>query len=222
MKTLAIVPARMGSKGVPGKNKRDFCGKPLVAWAIECGQRTCSRVCVTSDDPDVLNIAGGYGVQAIDRPKALAQDETPMLAVLEHVLAWQKEPFDVAVLLQPTQPLRTDAHITQALRILTARPDRDSVVSIVVIPPHMSPDYACRIESDLLSFYFAGLARRQDCRRAYYRDGTMYAMRASLLKQGKMYGRTAPLMIPASESCSIDVEDDWERAKAMWRKQHGV
>ena len=222
MKTLAIVPAREGSKGVPHKNKRDFCGKPLAAWAIEVGKRTCSRVCVTSDDPEILNIAEGYGVQSIDRPKELAQDDTPMLDVLKHVMAWQKEPFDAAILLQPTQPLRTDAHVKQALWVLTLKRETDSVVSVVQIPPHMSPDYACKIESELLSFYLPGnVTRRQDCGKAYYRDGTVYAMRTSLLRQGKMYGRTAPLVIPASESCSIDTEDDWVRAEAMWRRQHG-
>lgn len=223
MKTLAVVPAREGSKGIPGKNKRDFFGRPLVARAIDVGLRTCDRCVVTTDDLDILAIAEGYGVEAINRPKGLAQDDTPMLAVLEHVLAVQKEPCDIVVLLQPTQPLREDKHIKQALWVLNLKPQTDSVVSVVEVPQHMSPEYVCKIESDMLSFFLPGnVTRRQDCKAAYYRDGTVYAMRTRLLKQGKMYGVTAPLVIPASESCSIDTEDDWTRAEEMWRKQHGV
>jgi CMP-N-acetylneuraminic acid synthetase len=222
MKTLAVVPARAGSKGVPGKNTRDFCGKPLVSWAIEVAQRTCDSVYVTSDDQEVLAIAREYGVRAIDRPKALAQDDTPMFDVLMHVLASQKESPDCYVLLQPTQPLRTDSHVKQALYALTLRPKNDSVVSVVEVPEHLRPEYVCKIENDLMSLFLPGnVTRRQDCKAAYYRDGTVYAMRAGLLKQGKMYGCTAPLVIPQSESCSIDTEADWVRAEEMWRKQHG-
>ena len=223
MKTLAIVPARAGSVGLPGKNYRDFMGKPLAAWAIEVGKAVCAKVCVTSDDPKVLEVAEGYGVQALNRPKELAQDTTPMVDVLKHALACQAEPFDAVVLLQPTQPLRTPDHVRQAIWVLTLKKDVDSVVSVVEIPAHMSPDYACKVENDLVSLVLPGaLTRRQDCRQAYYRDGTVYAMRSALLKRGKMYGRAAPLLIKASESCTIDTAEDWKRAEEMWRSQHGV
>ena len=119
MRTLGIVPARAGSKSIPGKNRREFMGKPLVTWAIECGIRTCKHVAVTSDDPYILGLARQYGVEAVERPGHLAEDTTPMLPVLQHVLARQAahggEPCEAVVLLQPTAPLRKDAHINQAL-----------------------------------------------------------------------------------------------------------
>jgi CMP-N,N'-diacetyllegionaminic acid synthase len=221
MRTLAVVPARAGSKGIPGKNKRLFMGKPLVSWAIEIGKRTCNRVCVTSDDPDILDIADEYGVEGLARPAELAQDDTPMLDVLKHALACQAQPSDAVVLLQPTQPLRTDEQVEQALLMLN--PDRaDSVVSVVQIPQHMSPDFAYKIDNDLLSFYLPGnVTRRQDCRAAYYRDGTVYAMRTALLRDGYMYGRCVPMVVPVDQSCTIDDESDWVRAEEMWRRQHG-
>jgi CMP-N-acetylneuraminic acid synthetase len=193
-----------------------FHGKPLVSWAIEVGLRTCTRTVVTSDDPDVLRIAEGHGVEAIERPWDLAQDDTPMLDVLRHVLAVETKSSDALVLLQPTQPLRTDAHVRAAVKLL----DRgvDSVVSVVPIPAHMSPDYAVTLESGLLSAFLAKPpSRRQDCRPAYYRDGTVYVIRWGLLRKGKMYGVSVPLILGVDESVSIDTEADWTRAERMWR-----
>ena len=223
MKTLAVIPARAGSKGVPNKNKREFCGKPLAAWAIECGKRTCSSVVVTSDDPDILKIGADLNVAVLDRPSDLAQDDTPMLDVLRHVLACQPTRYqpEVVVLLQPTQPLRSDAHVDLALDLLE-RKGVDSVVSVVPIPPHQSPDYAMRIAGQfLISYALKPVTRRQDCRKAYYRDGTVYAIRSQVISRGTMYGRSLPMVLSSDESCSIDTEADWKRAERMWRGRHG-
>jgi CMP-N,N'-diacetyllegionaminic acid synthase len=219
MNTLAVVPARAGSREIPGKNKRNFMGKPLVAWAIECGKRTCDRVCVTTNDEDVLDIAEEYGVQALTRPDDLAQDETPMLDVLRHILAMEAKPPDILVLLQATQPLRRDERVIEALELLKLSPDIDSIVSVVPIPQHQSPDYAVFISNRMLVFSSA-VSRRQDCRPAYYRDGTVYAMKRRVLEGGAMYGRSAPLVIDARETCTLDTEADWKRAEEIWRKQH--
>ena len=221
MRTLAVIPARAGSKSVPGKNKRMFCGKPLAAWAIECGLRTCVKVCVTSDDDDVLELADSYGVDAIERPWDLAQDDTPMLDVLRHVLAWYPRPVaDVIVLLQPTSPLRTDQRVNQALCVLQTKPFVSSVVSVAEIPQHYNPAFALRIERGLLRFPVGMPTRRQDCGPAYYRDGTVYAFRDALLRGGEMWGNAAPLVIPAGESVNIDTEGDWKLAEEMWSERH--
>jgi len=222
MRTLAVVPARAGSKGIPGKNKRLFAGKPLVQWAIEVGKRTCTRTVVTTDDPDVLEMAQDCGAETIDRPGHLATDDTPMLDVLKHALACQTELPDAVVLLQPTQPLRTDMHVRSALRELAQCKDADSVISVVEIPAHFSPDWAMRIEGGLLQPVVGVPARRQDCRTGYYRDGTVYAYRTELLARGEMYGKAVPLVIRADESCTIDDEADWARAEQMWRQRGTV
>ncbi len=215
MRTLAVVPARAGSKGCPGKNKRVFHGKPLVSWAIECGIQTCTRTVVTSDDPDVLRIAEDYGVEAIVRPHDLAQDDTPMLDVLRHVLAVQTQSLDAVVLLQPTQPFRTDSQVRAAIKLMAR--GVDSVVSVVPIPEHMSPDYAVKLEAGLLSSFIPQPPyRRQDCRPAYYRDGTVYVIRWGLLNKGKMYGVSVPLILGVDESVTIDTEADWVRAERKW------
>lgn len=216
MRTLGIVPARMGSKGIRGKNKREFCGKPLVTWAIECGIRTCSRVCVTSDDPYIFGLAREYGVEAIERPDGLARDRTPMLPVIRHALDMHGAPCDVVVLLQPTAPLRTDAQINQALLLLQHGDDPpDSVVSVVQIPAHYSPDFACWLGNGRL--VVPHITQRQDCRPRFSRDGTVYAMRRSIVMDGDLYGRCTPLLLSVDETCNIDEESDWARAEQMWR-----
>lgn len=222
MKVLGVVPARAGSKGVPGKNRREFHGKPLAAWAIECAKRTCPRVVVTSDDPIVLGLAEQYGVRAHARPDELAEDSTPMLDVLRDVLAHEEPYFpDVVVLLQPTQPLRTDAHVKLAQCWLSQRASVDSVVSVVPIPPHCSPDYAVTVDPKVGLLRINSTATsRQSCRAAYYRDGTVYAMRTDLVLRGSLYGRCLPLVIAPEDSCTIDTEDDWRRAETMWSERH--
>jgi CMP-N-acetylneuraminic acid synthetase len=225
LKTLAVIPARAGSKGIRNKNKRLFAGKPLVIWAIECGLKTCQHVVVTSDDPDILEIARMYKVNTVERPAELAQDDTPMLDVIRHVLALANKPLlplDVVVLLQPTAPLRRPAQVMAALEILEARPHVDSVVSVVPIPAHMGPDFAVKIEAGLMRFFLGRVvSRRQECRPAYYRDGTVYAIRTNLLNEGKLYGRCAPLVLEPGTTCNIDDESDWKEAEKMWRAQHG-
>jgi CMP-N,N'-diacetyllegionaminic acid synthase len=225
MRTLGIVPARMGSKGILGKNRRDFCGQPLVSWAIECAIRTCDRIAVTSDDPYILDIARQYGVEAIDRPAELAQDRTPMLPVVQHVLARQTahemEPCDVVVLLQPTAPLRTDEQVSKALLMLQwGEEPPDSVVSVVQIPAHYSPDFACWLSNGHL--IVPHVTQRQDCRPRFSRDGTVYAIRRSLVRDGDLYGRCTPLLLSVDETCNIDDESDWLRAEQMWRKRGPV
>lgn len=211
MTTLALVPARSGSKGVPGKNTRDFCGRPLMAWAIQIGRLTCDETYVSTDDPNIGLLASQYGAKVIVRPAELATDEAPMLPVIQHALAALEGTFepDVVVLLQPTQPLRTADHVKRAMTLLTD--DWDSVVSVV---ESVSPD--------LISMIYAGrlilpseVTRRQDARPGYVRDGTVYVTRREAIEAGSLYGDCRAMVIPAGESVNIDTEEDWRQAERM-------
>lgn len=231
MRTLGLIPARAGSRGIPHKNTRVFDGMALAAKAIDIGHRTCDAVCTTTNDLGVIAIASGH---LILRPEALCQDDTPMLAVVQHALTTVPKQYDTIVLLQPTQPLRRKEHVIDALRLLEET-GADSVVSVVQIPAHYSPDYACEIAGNTLGLYdglgkmdrrdlIAGYKsppplRRQDCRPAYSRDGTVYAIKRKTIEAGSLYGsHCVPLIIPPNESCNLDTEEDWQRAEAMVRK----
>lgn len=123
MFTLGIIPARGGSKRVPRKNIKAFCGKPLVAWTIEAALKSnLDEIIVSTDDPETRAIAQDLGAWApFLRPEILATDNATSIDVVLHALLWlqqnrNKTPVNV-VLLQPTSPLRTYKHINLALRI---------------------------------------------------------------------------------------------------------
>ncbi len=156
------------------------------------------------------------------RPVALAADDTPMLPVIQHALAetahggWSP---DIIVLLQPTSPLRRPNHIRDAVQLLrdTAA---DSVVTVVEVPRHLSPDYVMRMEGGRLKPFLADgarVTRRQDARPAYSRDGTVYAFRRATVETfGGIYGEDCrPLLIDSRESLSIDSASDWDEAERL-------
>jgi CMP-N-acetylneuraminic acid synthetase len=222
---LGIVPARAGSKGVPGKNIRPLRGRPLLEYTARASRAAgvFDRVILTTDSPDIAEVGRRAGLEVpFLRPAELSADDTPMVPVLEHALAelasagWVPA---VVVLLQPTSPLRRPEHIVSALAMLE-QTMATSVVSVVELPRHFSPDYVMRIEEGMLKpFLPDGLrvTRRQDARLAYVRDGTVYAFRRETLERfHDIYGDDCrPLLIPAAESLSIDSPADWDLAERM-------
>ncbi len=143
-----------------------------------------------------------------------------MLPVIQHAvetLASDGWTTDVVVLLQPTSPLRRPAHVRDAVTTLH-QTNADSVVTVVELPRHLSPDYVMRIEDGVLRPFLAegaSVTRRQDARPAYSRDGTVYACwRTTLEKWGNIYGeRCQPLILDAADSLSIDSPADWAEAE---------
>jgi CMP-N-acetylneuraminic acid synthetase len=221
---LALVPARGGSKGVPRKNVAEITpGRTLLHYVAEAVERTerIDRVVLSTDDEEIARVGRQAGLEVpFLRPRELAADDTPMLPVLRHAIdqvmagGWTPE---YVVLLQPTSPCRRWQHIDEALSLLAAK-GVDSVVTVVEVPKHLSPDYVMKIEEGTLRpFLSDGLrvTRRQDVRPAYYRDGTVYAFRRDTLDRfGNMYGdRCLPLVIDARESLSIDSPEDWAEAR---------
>jgi CMP-N-acetylneuraminic acid synthetase len=222
---LGIVPARGGSKGVPDKNLRPLAGRSLLEYAAAAARESQAfdRVILSTDSEAIADAGRRAGLEVpFLRPAALAADDTPMLPVLQHALdaveahGWRAE---YVVLLQPTSPLRRPSHIRDAMALLKDT-GADSVVTVVPLPQHLSPDYVMRIEGGvLLPFLPDGLriTRRQDARPAYSRDGTVYAFRrATLERYGNIYGkRCCPLVLDSAESLSIDSVADWAAAERI-------
>ena len=220
---LGIVPARAGSKGVPDKNLRPLAGRTLLDY-VGAAARESGAIdrLVLSTDSDAIAAAGrAAGLEVpFMRPLELAADDTAMLPVLRHAIdhvmsaGWTPEHV---VLLQPTSPLRRATHIDDALSLLIAE-RADSVVTVVEVPKHLSPDYVMKIEDGALRPFLpegARVTRRQDVRPAFYRDGTVYAFRRDTLDRfGNIYGdRCLPLVIDARDSLSIDSPEDWAEAQ---------
>lgn len=221
-KILGLIPARGGSKGIPGKNIRLLNGKPLLYYAVQAANKSglVDRLILTTNSNEIASTGRELGIEVpFLRPTELARDDTPMLPVIEHTLhfveaqGWQP---DIILLLQPTAPLRRGDHIRQAVELLT-QTKCDSVVSVVEVPRHYAPDFVLRLEDGKLHpFLDMPLAtRRQDARPAYSRDGTIYAFwRNVLVEKKNIYGDDCrPLIIPEDQSCNLDTMDDWQEAE---------
>lgn len=228
-RVLAIVPARGGSKGVPRKNVLELTpGRTLLHYVAEAARKATrvNKVILSTEDEEIARVGREAGLEVpFMRPRELAADETPMLAVLRHAIdqvvasGWTPE---YVVLLQPTSPCRRWTHIDDAVGLLMSE-GPDSVVSVVEVPKHLSPDYVMKIADGTLQPFLPGgarVTRRQDVRPAYYRDGTVYAFRRDTIERfGDIYGhRCVPLLIDARDSLSIDSPEDWAEAERRLEK----
>jgi CMP-N-acetylneuraminic acid synthetase len=210
---------------VPGKNVRPLAGRTLLEYTARAARESgvVDRVILSTDSPDIADTGRRAGLDVpFMRPATLASDDTPMLPVIQQALeslareGWSP---DMIVLLQPTSPLRRPDHIRAA--VTTLRDTKaDSVVTVVEIPRHLSPDYVMRIDGGRLQPFLpegARVTRRQDARPAYSRDGTVYAFwRATIERFGDIYGDDCrPLLIDARDSLSIDSPADWDAAERL-------
>lgn len=220
---LGLIPARGGSKGIPGKNERSLGGRTLIERTADAARQSgvIDRLVLTTDSDAIAALGANAEIEVLMRPPELAQDDSPMIDVVVHAVeeleraGWHG---DAIALLQPTQPLRRPEHIRAAAELLE-HTDASAVVSVVEIPPHYAPQYAMRIEGDRLRNYLpAGeaLTRRQDAERAYSRDGTIYLVRRETLREGDLYGKDCrPLLVAADESLNLDTPEDWDRAEML-------
>jgi CMP-N-acetylneuraminic acid synthetase len=210
--TVALIPARGGSKGLPRKNVMELSGKPLIAWTIEAALATATpmRVIVSTDDAEIGNVASLGGAEVpFRRPDDLATDAATSLDVALHALsAIGADDDTVVILLQPTSPLRTAADIDAAMDLFL-RGDADAVVSVVAVthPPH----WMYRIVGGELQQYATDtVARRQDAAPLVQVNGAVYVTRAGVLRSERTFmpPRTAPYLMPPERS--IDIDSQWD------------
>lgn len=232
MEVLAIVPARGGSKTLPGKNIAPFMGKPLIAWSVEAALASdrVTRTIVTTDDDAIAEAAVAAGAERpFVRPAELAEDHVRDLPVFEHALRWLREEEgyvpDLVVQLRPTSPLRPEGLIDDAVERLAARPDADSLRAVCV--PIASPYKMWRIEDGLLApLLDSGVPEQHDAPRqtlpeVYWQIGLIDVIRtATITELGSMSGRViVPLVVDPAFDADIDDQQslDWavRRAEAI-------
>lgn len=228
MNILGIIPARGGSKGIPRKNIIPLAGKPLVAYtcAAACASKKLTRSILNTDSPEIAEVGRKYGVDVpFFRPEHLAEDDTPILPVIQHAVGWLEKNVDfyadIVVLLQPTSPLRT-AHYIDAAIDLMLNTEADTVVSVVAVPHNFNPVSVMRQDDrGYLTSFLKGelILRRQDKPRVFARNGpAVLVIRRSVIEQGKLYGdKVLPLEMGWVESIDIDNLEDLEQA-AFWLK----
>ena len=226
MKILAIIPARGGSKGVPGKNIKLLGGKPLLAYTSELALQSkyLTEVIVSTEDEPIGEVAKSLGVQVpFMRPMALAQDDTPTIDVLIHALEWYKNQtifFDAVCLLQVTSPIRTLEFLDKAIEKFIIS-GCDSLVSVLKVPHEYNPHWTFEVNAEGNLKIATGEAeiipRRQELPTAYHRDGSIYITKTDvLLKEHSLYGKsTAFIESDPDFYVNIDTMEDWEKAEAM-------
>jgi CMP-N,N'-diacetyllegionaminic acid synthase len=213
--TIAIIPARGGSKSLPRKNLRAVLGRTLLDYAVRAGldARSVDRTLVTTEDAEIARAAREMGAELVDRPPELATDESPTVdAVLHAIDALEARgvPVGTVVLLQPTSPLRTAADVDAAVE-LHAEGGCDSVVSVA--RNGHPPQWSFTIEGGLLRPLMGDgylRMRRQDVPPSYATVGAVFvASPAALRRFGGFYGdMVRPYVMPSERSVDVDSELD--------------
>lgn len=214
---VAFIPARAGSKGVPGKNKRIVAGKPLIQYSIEAARdaSAVSRIIVSTDDEDILQIATACGAETVARPSDIAGDESPVIDAVRHALG-SSMPLAV-VLLQPTSPLRSAADIDATVGLYL---EHGAPVCSVYRVDDAHPARMYGIVADRLVPLMPELAaiRRQDLPAVYHRNGAIYVFGPAEIDSGAIIGPDMmPYVMSHESSVNVDTELDLYLLEAVMR-----
>ncbi len=223
MSILAIIPARGGSKGIPGKNIKALCGKPLIAWTIEAALAAASvdRVVVSTDHAEIAQVSRRFGAEVVLRPPEisgdLASSEAALLHALETLRQQQGYQPDVIAFLQCTSPLTMPEDIDGVVRLVL----QDGYDSAVTMIPFHYFLWRQQSEGHMEGVNHVATRRlmRQERQAQYLEIGAVYAMRASglLEEQFRFFGRIGKYILPPSRAFEIDEPDDWQRADVLLR-----
>ncbi len=236
LKILCVIPARGGSKGVPRKNLRNLCRKPLISYAVEAA-RGCdliSRAIVSTDDEEIAKKAKEYGAEIpFIRPSEISGDKISIIPVIQHALKYfdgMGIGYDAVISLQPTSPFVTSAVLREAV-VKMENTGCDSVVTVHEII-HGHPYRAKRLkDGDRLDNFFEGFngdvfLQKQDRPPAYAYNGAIYLRKRELLENynGKDFGLgndVRAIIMEPTESINIDTENDFQLAEFLMPKIYG-
>ncbi|MBZ9628912.1 acylneuraminate cytidylyltransferase family protein [Psychroflexus sp. CAK1W] len=226
MRVLGIIPARGGSKGIPGKNIKALGGKPLLHYTIEAAKasRLLDRVILSSDDAEITDLGKSAGLEVpFVRPAHLATDQSGSLEVVQHALNFftQKgKVFDAVCLLQPTTPFRESGSIDKAIQKF-AENSFDSLISVREVPAEFNPHWVFEADDKACLQIATGeneiIKRRQELPKGYFRDGSIYLTKTDvLLKQHSLYGKRIGYILSKGERfVNLDTPEDWIKAEKM-------
>lgn len=227
MRTLVIIPARGGSKGIPRKNIKPFDGKPLIYYTIDCARAICQDedICVSTDDDEIIQVVEDYGLKVpFKRPEELATDTAGTYEVLLHALDFYEKNgvhYDVVVLLQNTSPFRTPHQVKEALSLY--REDVDMVVSVKECAAN---PYYCVFEENQEGFLHickgeGNIFRRQDAPKVYEYNGAIYVMNAKVLQSTHMHKMQKRIKYVMDDLSSFDLDTmwDWKMAEMIKKEK---
>lgn len=222
MKNLIIIPARGGSKGIPGKNIKPLNGKPLIYYTLDaaCAVESSENICVSTDSDEIIRVVREYGLDVpFKRPASLATDVSGSYEVILHAIDFYEQRginYECVVLLQLTSPFRTGTHIRAALSLY--QPGLDMVVSVKITQAN---PYFTLFEEDREGFLLpskpGNFTRRQDCPAVYEYNGAIYIMNVQSLKNGPMrnFSKIRKYIMAEEESIDLDSPLDWIVAEVI-------
>lgn len=217
-KVVALIPARANSKGLPGKNIKELCGKPLIAWPIDAakGSRFIDKIICTTDGLEIAEIAKTYGAEVpFLRPSEFATETSPSSEFILHALDFlyqSGEDFDYIVLLEPTSPLTTSSDIDRALVLLHEnRNIADSIVGVSLSEAN-NPMFAVNLDSNNRIYPwveegFSKTLRRQDIPEIYFKDGSLYISDIIAYKKLKKFYHDRTLGYKTKKWQSLEIDD---------------
>jgi len=226
---LAIIPARGGSKGIPGKNIKLLGGKPLLEYTVDAARESSllTRVILSSDDEAIIKWAKSIGLEVpFVRPAHLATDRSGSLEVVQQALTFLEENgnrFDAVCLLQPTTPFREKGSIDAAIQKFLDG-GYDSLVSVREVPAEFNPHWVFEADESGCLHIATGdkqlIKRRQELPKAYFRDGSIYITKTEvILKQESLYGdRIGYITSEEKWYVNLDTREDWELAEQLVKK----
>lgn len=228
-KILAVITARGGSKGIPGKNIKDLGGKPLIAYTIKVAKdsKLITDLIVSTDDKEIADVCREYKADVpFIRPAELASDTANHVDVMQHAVNFMENKlgikFDYIIVLQPTSPFRKAEDIDLTIQKLIDYPEADSAVSMTEIEDN-HPIKIKKMEGDFVLPYCIAepeKGRRQDFPKAYKRSGAVYVMkRKILMEDGEIFGkRIVGHIVPKERSIDIDTPLHWIQTEYMLEK----
>lgn len=228
MRRIAIITARGGSRRIPRKNIKEFCGKPILAYSATAALRSglFDRVMVSTDDAEIAGIAESYGAEVpFFRSAENSNDYAVTADVLKEVLREYErrgERFDTICCIYPTAPFVTAEKLKEAVKLL----EESGADSVMPVVRFSFPPQRCVVVKDgLLQFQWPeyAQARSQDLEPFYHDVGQFYCIKAESFKaQGKLVmDRTVPLILSEMEVQDIDTEEDWRMAETKFRLLQG-
>ena len=222
-KTIAFIPARGGSKRLPGKNLKSFLGNPLLYYSIDFAKKAnlFEEIVLSSDEITILSYGKQQGINAMQRPPELSGDHATTASAATFTLQQAEEAsgqtFDFFVTLQPTNPLRSLKILTKALTILSTG-TYDSVITV----SKNHKKFGTIDNNQFTAANYSPGQRSQDVKELYFENGMLYCTRCELVRKGELFGEKVYPLITDDVFGMIDIDTqfDFEVAELLYNQYH--
>lgn len=218
---IAVIPARGGSKDIPRKNVRLLARRPLLTYAIKnaLDSKLITTAVVSTEDEEIAELARMYGIEVVQRPQELAQDETPLDSVVYHAVREMEKmkgrSYDLVITLQPTSPMLEASDIDRAIRMMNASPSTETLISAV-------PERHLYWKKEQGSFQPIHKKRvnRQDIDPIYKETGALFISRRKVVKpENRIGGKVSLFELLPEKSVDIDTKEDWMVAENLMQRR---